>query len=119
MALTNAERQARYRARLKQGASIEALGGRVRKLVDNTVDILWSVFSRHSPDGLQWAELEQYRSCSDYRRALAAEPALLIAACRDMLWVPHLLEDAEKRTLEALVEVADALAMRPMPEGEG
>lgn len=113
MALTNAERQARYRARLKRNASTEAIGSRVHRLVDQSVDILWNVFNRPSPEGHQWTEMEEFRSKAEYRRHLVEEPGRLVATSRDMLWVSHLLQPDEKQTLQALVEVADAMAMLP------
>lgn len=113
MALTNAERQARYRARLKRNASTHAMGERVRKLVDEAVEALWIIFNRPSPDGQGWAEVEGIGSLEDYRRALASDPGQLVGTCRDMLWVSHLLEGDEKLVLQAVVDVADAMAMAP------
>jgi hypothetical protein len=115
MALTNAERQARYRARLKRNASTEALGQRVHRLVDEAVEALWIILNRPSPDGQGWAEIEGIGSLADYRRMLALDPGQLASTCRDLLWVSHLLEDDEKLVLQALVDVSDALAMTPRP----
>ena len=113
MPLTNAERQARYRARLKRKASLEGLGGRVHDLVDRTVDSLWAVLSRPAPDGGRWSEAEGFASLAEYRCHLAQEPGLLVATCRDMLWVAHMLDESEKALFAMLVEVADALALNP------
>lgn len=111
MALSNAERQARYWARMKQKASLDGLGQRVRELVERSVETLWTVLRRPGPDGAGWAEADGFATLAEYRRHLAAEPGGLVAACRDLLWAAHLLEEEERRLLEAVVEVADGLTL--------
>lgn len=113
MALTNAQRQARYRQKLKRAATTQALGEHVRNLVDSTAHIAWKVFTGPAPDGEGWSDADDLPTVEDYRRRLAGEPGRLVATCRDLLWVSHVLEERERIALQALVEIADALALAP------
>lgn len=112
MAPTNADRPAPLMARSEQGALPESIGARFRKIVDRAVETLWTVYNRPAPDGSGWAEVEGLGTLEDYRRHLAAAPALLVDSCRDLLWASHMLLDEEKLVLETVVEISDALALR-------
>ncbi|PIW55240.1 MAG: hypothetical protein COW16_07135 [Sphingomonadales bacterium CG12_big_fil_rev_8_21_14_0_65_65_10] len=84
MALTNAERQARYRKRIKERASLDALPDRARAAADLAVTALWSFYSRPASDGQAWGNLDGYESKDDLRKALA-EGRDLIEWCRASL----------------------------------
>lgn len=77
MALTNAERQARYRKRIKEKASLDALPDRAREAAEAAVSALWSFFSRPTPDGGKWGELDGYECEADLRKALAKDRDLV------------------------------------------
>jgi len=114
MALTNAERQARYRARLKARASGEATGELVHKAVDEAVEALWSFFSRPAPDGGKWGDTEGCADLAQYRAALTGS---LVETCRALAWTGNGLTGPEKTAIQRIVEIADALDMtRPAPK---
>jgi hypothetical protein len=50
MALTNAERQRRYRQKLKARASGEAAGDLVRAMVERAIAVLWRMRAEASPE---------------------------------------------------------------------
>lgn len=112
MALTNAERQRRYRQRLKARASGDALGEQARAAVDRAVEALWSFRQRPGPGGIEWAMVDGCDTIESYRAELAATPGGLLATARAFLpdWDGVLPE--ERAALSAVIEAADALGLR-------
>ncbi len=110
MAMTNAERQARYRARLKARASGAATPELVDKAVDEAVEGLWNYFSRPAPDGSDWADLDGCRTIDDYRCSLAGS---LVETCRALAWSGDGMTDPELRAISLIVTIADALELKP------
>ena len=111
MALTNAERQARYRARLKARASLDALGERTREAVDEAVSSIWAFFNRPNPSGDLWADIDGFETLDDYRAMLAADPEALVNICRDLTTYSVGLEPDEARAIQLVVTIADALSL--------
>jgi hypothetical protein len=67
MALTNAERQARFQKRLREKARGVDLPQRVREMMDGAVAAVWSIINRPSDDGREWAEAYDFADLEDYR----------------------------------------------------
>lgn len=111
MALTNAQRQARYRARLKASASLDALGRRAGEAVDEALSVIWEFFNRPSPGGARWADIDGCETLADYRAALATDPGALVETCRQLVTYSVGLKPEEARVLQVIVDMADALAL--------
>ena len=111
MALSNAQRQARYRARLKARAAPEALGERVREAAETAIAALWAFFNRPAPDGEAWGDIEGCPTPAAYRARLAADPGALLAACRDVFGFGTGLLADEAAALELVIAIADALVL--------
>lgn len=111
MAMTNAQRQARYRARLKARASREALGERARAAADDAVAALWAFFNRPGPTGECWDDVEGCATLAEYRAQLAAEPGALVGICRDLTTVSVGMAPEELKAIGVVVEIADALEL--------
>lgn len=109
MALTNAERQARYRARLKARASAAGLMVHVDKVVDDAVDALWSYFNRPDPDGQPWADIDGCAAASDYRATIAGQ---LTDISRAVHWNGQGLLPDEEEALAKLIALADSIDLR-------
>lgn len=120
MVLSNAERQARYRARLKKRASLDALGEQARRAADRAVEALWSFYSRPAPDGAPWGELVDVADLAAFRAELSKGRDLDLAS-----WCRSALDDAEEEgatpeeiaAWRAVVETADALALKHAASG--
>lgn len=115
MAMTNAERQRRYRQKLKARASGDALGDRVREAVAQTIAALWSFHERPAPSGIRWSDIDGCRTIDQYRAELQRNPGNLLQACRAFLPDYDGLTDAEARAIAQIIEIADALRLAPPP----
>ncbi|WP_374531189.1 hypothetical protein [Novosphingobium sp.] len=113
MALSNAERQARYRARLKERAAPEALVPRVVDAADAAVAALWSFFSRPMPGGGLWADTEGCANLAEYRALLASEPGSLLRSCREVTSFGAGLLPHEADALRQLIALSEALLLTP------
>ena len=109
MALTNAERQARYRARLKARASGEGLMVHVDKVVGDAVDALWNYFNRPDPDGQPWADIDGCGTAADYRATISGQ---LTDICRAVHWNGQGLLPDEEKALAKLIALADTIDLR-------
>lgn len=119
MAMSNAERQARYRARLKANASLDALADRADQAVDAAVAAVWTFFNRPSPGGARWADIEGCESIADYRATLASDPGALVEVCRQLVTYSVGLRPDEAKALGVIVDLADALSLtRDRPRDE-
>jgi hypothetical protein len=112
MALSNAERQARYRARQKARAGAVDVVQLVGKSVEEAVDALWNFFNRPGPGGEVWDDIAGCASREDYRALLASAPSGLIEACRSIAWLGEGLRDEETAAIARLIAVVDLLEMR-------
>ena len=56
--MTNAERQRRYRQKLKARASGDAVADQVRGAMDRAIDALWAYHERPAPSGLRWSDID-------------------------------------------------------------
>lgn len=112
MALTNAERQARYRARQKARASAVDIVQLVAKSVEEAVDALWNFFNRPGPGGELWDDIAGCASREDYRALLARAPSGLVEACRGIAWLGEGLQDEEAAAIARLIVIADLVELR-------
>ena len=85
MALSNAERQRRYRQRLKARASGAAVVGQAQQAVERAVQALWAYHERPSPTGVTWGEIDGCRTLDAYRSELERSPGNLLQTCRAFL----------------------------------
>lgn len=111
MALSNAERQARYRAKLKAQVAPEALVPAAQAAVDTALAALWSYFSRPMPGGDLWADTQGCADMAEYRALLAGEPGALLRTCQDVTsYTVGLLPD-EAAALGRVIELAGVLQL--------
>lgn len=113
MAMSNAERQRRYRRNLKARASGAALGDRARDAAERAVAALWAYHERPTPSGVCWSDIDGCTSVAAYRSELQRNPANLLQACRAFLPDFEGLTDDEAESIRTLIAVADALRLAP------
>lgn len=94
--------------------SSEEVGGLTQHVVSNAVDSLWSFYSRHLPDGGQWAVAKSPDSLQKLASELAT-PQGLLAACFEILG-HEALRPAERNAIASLI--AEALGFKEMLLGE-
>jgi len=102
MVLSNAERQSRYRANLKNKASVEALGKRAEEVANLAALAIWDCAQREG-----FGEFCDYPGEREGARKFLGNK--LVDLCRDYLECPDTLTDSEARYLRAVVEVDKAL----------
>lgn len=113
MPLSNAERQRRYRQRLKARASGDAVVDQARIAVERAVQALWAYHERPSPAGIAWSEIDGCRTLGEYRSELERSPGNLLQACRAFLPGFEGLTLDEARAVADVIELADALRLAP------
>lgn len=113
MPLSNAERQHRYRQRLKARASGDAVVDQARTAVERAVQTLWAYHERPTPAGIAWSEIDGCRTLGEYRSELERSPSNLLQACRAFLPDFGGLTLAEAQTVADVIELADALRLTP------
>jgi hypothetical protein len=113
MALSNAERQRRYRQKLKARTSIDAAGEQARAAIERAVQALWAFHQRPGPGGIDWAAIDGCTTLAEYRSELERSPGNLIEAARAFL--PDLagLTPDEARAIAVVIELSDALRLAP------
>jgi hypothetical protein len=111
MAMSNAQRQRRYRQKLKARASGDALGDRAREAVERAVAALWAFHERPAPSGMRWADIDGCTSLEVYRSELQRSPNNLLQACRAFLPDFEGLTEAEARAIQTVIDIADALRL--------
>lgn len=116
MALTNAERQRRYRQKLKARASPDGLGELARLAVERAVQALWAFHQRPGPGGIDWAVIDGCATLAQYRSELERSPGNLVQAVRAFLPDFAGLTPAEARAVAVVIELSDALRMAPPRE---
>lgn len=109
MALTNAERQRRYRQKLKARASGAAIGEQVREAAERAIAALWAFHERPAPGGLSWSDIDGCVTIGLYRAELARAPGNLIEACRAFLPDYEGLTDDEAKAIATLIDIASAI----------
>ena len=110
--LSNAERQRRWRERLKAKASGAAVADHARDVVARAILALWTYHERPGPGGTRWAEIDGCRTIEDYVLDLAAEERGLVAAAHAFLPGFEGLMPEEARAIAALIDLADVIALR-------
>jgi hypothetical protein len=113
MALTNAERQRRYRQKLKARASTDAAGEHARVAVERAVQALWAFHQRPGPGGIDWAAIDGCTTLASYRSELERSPGNLIQAARAFLPDFAGLTANEARAIATVIEMTDALRLAP------
>ncbi|WP_225205849.1 hypothetical protein [Novosphingobium huizhouense] len=113
MAMTNAERQRRYRQRLKARASGAALPEQARDAVERAIVALWAFHERPSPQGLVWSDIDGCTTIDQYRSDLERNPGNLIQACRAFLPDFVGLTPEEAQAVATVIALADALRLAP------
>ncbi|MCW1381312.1 hypothetical protein OLX02_00605 [Novosphingobium sp. KCTC 2891] len=113
MAMTNAERQRRYRQKLKARASGAAIADQARDAAERAVAALWSFHERPAPSGLIWADIDGCETLEHYRSELERNPGNLLQACRAFLPDFAGLTAEEARAIATLIAIADALRLAP------
>lgn len=111
--MSNAERQRRYRQRLKARASGEAVAEQARHAVERAIAALWAFHERPAPGGLSWAEIDGCQTFAQYRSELERAPGNLLQACRAFLPDFGGLALDEARAVATLIELADVLRLSP------
>ena len=109
--MSNAERQRRYRQKLKSRASGDALGDRVRDAAERAVLALWAFHERPAPSGLRWSDIDGCTTLEVYRGELQRSPDNLLQACRAFLPDFEGLTASEARAIRTVVEISDALRL--------
>lgn len=113
MALTNAERQRRYRQKLKVRASPDGVGQQARMAVERAIQALWSFRQRPGPGGIDWAVIDGCQTLEQYRSELERSPGNLIQAVRAFLPDFAGLTPDEARAIAVVIELSDALRLAP------
>lgn len=113
MALSNAERQRRYRQRLKARASGAALGDQARAAVERAIAALWAFHERPGPSGVRWADIDGCETIELYRAELERSPGNLLQACRAFLPDFAGLDEDEANAIQIVIELADAIRLVP------
>lgn len=111
--MSNADRQRRYRQRLKARASGEAVAEQARRAVERAIAALWAFHERPAPGGLSWTEIDGCQTCEQYRSELERAPGNLLQACRAFLPDFGGLTPEEARAVATVIELADALRLAP------
>jgi hypothetical protein len=111
MAMSNAERQRRYRQNLKSRASGDALGDRVRDAAERAVLALWAFHERPAPSGLRWSDIDGCTTLASYRGELQRAPGNLLQACRAFLPDFEGLTEDEARAIRTVIDIADGLRL--------
>ncbi len=113
MALSNAERQRRYRQKLKLRASPDGVGDHARVAVERAVQALWAFHQRPGPGGIDWAAIDGCHTLAEYRSELERSPGNLIQAARAFLPDFSGLTPEEARAVAVVIEISDALRLAP------
>ena len=113
MALSNAERQHRYRQNLKARASPNAAGEQARGAAEEAVLALWAFHQRPGPGGIDWSTIDGCTTLAQYRSELERSPGNLIQAARAFLPDFSGLTPNEARAIATVIELADALRLAP------
>ena len=114
--LSNAERQRRWRERLKAKAAGAAVTDHVRDVVARAILALWACHERPAPGGARWADIDGCRTIEDYVFDLAAEEHGLTAAARAFLPGFEGLTPEEARAIAELIDLTDVIALRDRRE---
>lgn len=118
MALTNAERQRRYRQKLKRRASPDGVGELARTAVERAVQALWAFHQRPGPGGIDWSTIDGCTTLAQYRSELERNPGNLIQALRAFLPDFSGLTPEEAHAVAVVIEISDALRLAP-PQSVG
>lgn len=117
MALSNAERQRRYRQKLKARASGEAAGDLVRAMAERATATLWALGTHHlqGPESAGAPPHAFAQDFAQFRAGLASQPHALIEACRQALAARLPLDAQDRHLLANLLEIDAALRLQAPP----
>lgn len=113
MPLSNAERQRRYRQRLKARASGAAVVEQAQLAVERAVQALWAYHERPSPSGMPWSEIDGCTTLAAYRSELERAPGNLLQTCRAFLPDFPGLTPSEAHCVAEVIALADVLRLAP------
>ena len=113
MALSNADRQRRYRQKLKARASPDAAGEHARVAAERAVQALWAFHQRPGPGGVEWAAIDGCSTLAQYRSELERSPGNLLQAARAFLPDFAGLTPEEAGAIAVVIELSDALRLAP------
>ena len=114
--MSNAERQRRYREKLKARASGDALADRVCDAVEHALAALWAFHERPAPGGMRWSDIDGCTNLTIYRAELQRAPGNLLQACRAFLPDFDGLTADEIPAIMTIIEISDALRLvHPAP----
>ena len=85
MAMTNAERQARYLQKLKARADGAGLEKMAQEAVDAGFAAMWAIFSRPNADGGRWGDIDGMSDVADLKRSYRGQAVEALAALEDWL----------------------------------
>lgn len=123
MALSNAERQRRYRQKLKARASGEAAGDLVRTMAERAATALWTLEKHRSggPESVgsgtppRAIAQDFAQDFAQFRAGLASHPRALIEACQQALATRLPLDTQDRHLLASLLEIDAALWLQSPP----
>ncbi len=121
MVLSNAERQERYRQRLKARATGADLGEQARAAVDAAFAAVWAIFSRPAPDGGEWGDLEGFADLAGWQASFHNfGTAEILAMFEGWLSEDEETEitDAEREAIERGAAIYRAALLKHIPEPE-
>jgi hypothetical protein len=118
--MSNAQRQAEYRRRLKARASLDALGEQAAKAADRAIEALWTFYNRPTLDGDAWGDLDGFADLAAFK-AYIAEHGELWDWCENSLrgWREYGATDEEAAAWQTVVDATNALLAKPKRKGSG
>lgn len=119
MVLSNAERQARYRANLKEKAAGGHLPKQAREAAKAALAALWSFFNRPDADGRIWGDAGEYADLAAFEDGVANSDGRLLAYCRSILLDSEGMTPDERAAVQLIVDIADALDLSDLRKGKG
>ena len=119
MALSNAERQRRYRQKLKAPASGAAAGDLVRAMAERAATALWTLEKHRSggPESVGSGTPSHAiaQDFAQFRAGRASHPRALIEACQQALATRVPLDTQDRHLLASLLEIDAALRLQSPP----
>ncbi|KAJ8138547.1 hypothetical protein OY671_008241, partial [Metschnikowia pulcherrima] len=116
MAMTNAERQRRYRQKSKARASGDAVADQVRGAMDRAIDASWAYHERPAPSGSRWSDIDGCTTSAEYRSESEDAQGASLTACRAFSPDFDGSSREEAIAVSAVIEIAEIIgAIPPQP----